>query len=382
MQREKSLQNIDIGTKVACFFAEPLFLPSNRQEEFRRECLQFYVNAVSYLQKQLPFENSFLKYVQYIHPAKRLDPESTSAISNIALSVARVMKNCLPTVFDVCNSETVEGVCDLVRSQWKLYQTDIIKEEWYTNVSEPKESSSRVQFSYWQYALQICMIEPTPSILETECKIDEFWQKVGSIKEKDGSSRYPQLFALIKCVLSLSHGNAVPERGFSVNKIMLESHGYTIDNDTIAALRLVKDSIKREGGVENFPITRKLIKYSSESNREYKNYLASKKAKEEEDKAVKLQKESKVAAIEVKKQKLKMITDDIDDCHLQIKAADDIVADANKALRVALDPAKKTLNRIEIKAAQTKIDLGIGQKRQLEELLDKLKSKGAKIDKA
>ena len=171
------------------------------------------------------------------------------------------------------------------------------------------------------------MIEPTPSILETECKIDEFWQKVGSIKEKDGSSRYPQLFALIKCVLSLSHGNAVPERGFSVNKIMLESHGYTIDNDTIAALRLVKDSIKREGGEENFPITRKLIKYSSESNREYKNYLASKKAKKEEDKAVKLQRESKVAAIKVKEQKLKMIIDDIDDCHQQIKAIDDIVAD-------------------------------------------------------
>ena len=50
----------------------------------------------------------------------------------------------------------------------------------------------------------------------------------------------------MKCVLSLSHRNAVPERGFSMNKIMLKSHGYTIDNDTIVALILVKDSIGKE----------------------------------------------------------------------------------------------------------------------------------------
>ena len=58
--------------------------------------------------------------------------------------------------------------------------------------------------------------------------------------------KYPWLFALMKCVLSLSHRNAVPERGFSMNKIMLKSHGYTIDNDTIVALILVKDSIGKE----------------------------------------------------------------------------------------------------------------------------------------
>ena len=75
--------------------------------------------------------------------------------------------------------------------------------------------------------------------------MDEFWQKVVTMADSDGSLKYPQLFALMKCVLSLSHGNTVPERGFSVNKIMLESHGYTIDNETIAALRLVKDSIRK-----------------------------------------------------------------------------------------------------------------------------------------
>ena len=44
-----------------------------------------------------------------------------------------------------------------------------------------------------------------------------------------------------------------------MNKIMLESHGNTIDNATIAALRLVKDFIRKEGGIDEFPITRKLL---------------------------------------------------------------------------------------------------------------------------
>ena len=55
------------------------------------------------------------------------------------------------------------------------------------------------------------------------------------------------------------------ERDFCMNKIMLESHGNTIDNDTIAALRLVKDFIRKEGSIDKFPITRKLLNYSYKS---------------------------------------------------------------------------------------------------------------------
>ena len=55
------------------------------------------------------------------------------------------------------------------------------------------------------------------------------------------------------------------ERDFCMNKIMLESQGNTIDNDTIAALRLVKDFIRKEGSIDKFPITRKLLNYSYKS---------------------------------------------------------------------------------------------------------------------
>ena len=50
-----------------------------------------------------------------------------------------------------------------------------------------------------------------------------------------------------------------------MNMIMLESHGYIISNDIIAALRLVKESVRKEAGVDKFPITGKLLNYTFKS---------------------------------------------------------------------------------------------------------------------
>ena len=58
-----------------------------------------------------------------------------------------------------------------------------------------------------------------------------------------------------------------------MNNIKLESHGYTIVNDTIAALRLIKNS-SRKGGIDKFPLTRKWLYYSFKS---YAKYQESKK---------------------------------------------------------------------------------------------------------
>ena len=80
---------------------------------------------------------------------------------------------------------------------------------------------------------------------------------------------YPQLVKLTQCVLSLSHWNSSPERGFSVNKRLLDVHGYAIYEDKIIALRVVKDAPLRVRGIPEFPITRELLDSVSASWSKY-----------------------------------------------------------------------------------------------------------------
>ena len=69
---------------------------------------------------------------------------------------------------------------------------------------------------------------------------------------------YAQLFLLVKFLLSISHGNSVLERGFLINKYLLQVHGSSTSEETIEAFRFVKDEVCRVGGVTKFPINREL----------------------------------------------------------------------------------------------------------------------------
>ena len=64
-----------------------------------------------------------------------------------------------------------------------------------------------------------------PIHLPKQQRIDIYWGKVVAIDDDSGQPKCLQLFALVKCVLSDSHGNSAPERGFSINKHLLNVHG-------------------------------------------------------------------------------------------------------------------------------------------------------------
>ena len=199
---QRPVNAIDIGTKAKVLFADVNFLPSEQQSDFRKDCMNFHVTPVTYLQRQLPFDNLMIKHAQYLHPIKRNDPESRSAISNLALKIADSLKNRLSTVFNFRESDTtVDGICDLIRTQWMAYQAEDIPE--HTNIApENPTSSGRVQQSYWDYALEICNMEPPTSRHSTYVRIDDYWSTVGNFVDDRGCMKYPQLYALVKCVLS------------------------------------------------------------------------------------------------------------------------------------------------------------------------------------
>ena len=52
-----------------------------------------------------------------------------------------------------------------------------------------------------------------------------------------GKPKYILLFALAKCIL-LSHGNAVPEKGFSLNQKLIEVHGTTLSGEIMEVQRI------------------------------------------------------------------------------------------------------------------------------------------------
>lgn len=86
--------------------------------------------------------------------------------------------------------------------------------------------------SYWPYAFEGCGLEEDE---EESCKykhINYYW---GSVRSPVFDMVSQNVHASVKSVPSLFHGNAVPERGFSINKKLLDSHGTATYEDIIVA---------------------------------------------------------------------------------------------------------------------------------------------------
>ena len=81
--------------------------------------------------------------------------------------------------------------------------------------------------------------------------------------------KYTHLICLVKCILSQSHGNSTPGRGFSINNYILEVHGNLTSEKALESLRFVKDDVCRVGEVANFPISRKLISSVKNAHSQY-----------------------------------------------------------------------------------------------------------------
>ena len=82
--------------------------------------------------------------------------------------------------------------------------------------------------------------------------IDEYRMKVLLATDEQGVLKYPTISSVAKSVLVLSHGNSDSERGFSINKAMLNIYGDRIQGDTLQALRLIKDFLVNSGGSIKF----------------------------------------------------------------------------------------------------------------------------------
>lgn len=369
----KSKRLIDIGTNAKMLLLE--IVDEEKENSFRSSCLQCYVQATEYLQQNLPFNNKIIEHAQYFHPEKRNHSMSTSGISNLALKITKVFGKSSQKVFDAGKSPN--EIVDLVRSQWKMYQVEEIHPSSYLTSGETEETNKKTQNSYWNYALDYCGLFTEERKFSKFVRADVYWDSIGKITNEEGVLKYPQLFALAKCVLSLSHGNVVPERGFSINKYLLSVHGNSLKEETIVSLRLVKDELCAVGGLKNFKVTRALLKSVKESYSRYQVYLEQEKVKSTQAKRVEAA--EKNDEDQEKENLLSKLNQDIQFTKDTIKQLETNIDSANQDISNALKAP--TLIKDKILKANTVIDMALERKRKLETTLEELFSRKKKLSK-
>ena len=212
---------IDIGTK-----AKPLL----QNEAISEEDKTTFQN--------LPFNENLIRHAQYLNPKLRTDVKSTNAISNLALKIGQCFATALPCVFCLKQHEKVADLCDKVRNQWRLYQCQSEQNLLVEDKPDIDVPENRIRGSYWEDVYKAFDLK-IPFNIPKQQRIDIYWRKVGAIEDELGKMKYTQLFRLVKCVLSISHSNSVPEWGFSINKHLLSLHGSLIKDETIVALKMV-----------------------------------------------------------------------------------------------------------------------------------------------
>lgn len=191
------------------------FLSNEENEEFFCDIREIYSTIAKQLIRTLPLKNDLLRHLKCLHPSMRLAESSHMSIMNVARRFPQMI---MPDDIDRINAE------------WLVYQHERIPDEWF------KTSDG--------YHL-----------------IDYYWKNVLAIKSIGGTDRFVSLGKLIKCALSLSHGNADVERGFSENTFLLTSDRSLLSDASINGLRATRDAVTffGNGKPHEVPITKGLL---------------------------------------------------------------------------------------------------------------------------
>ena len=189
--------------------------------------------------------------------------------------------------------------------------------------------------------------------------------------------KYLQLFAFVKCVLSISHGNSIPEWGFSIDKYLLSVHGTSTSNETIIALHLVKDHLILIGGYMKFSINRNLILSVKRTRQKYQQDLEAKRLlREKESERIKLADEMKEKNKPLE-EKLSNVEAEIKIKESGISVAEESIQEGNEKLQNQLKQSK--ISRNEIQKAKSMIDMGLSHKPCLSTELEELQKEKAKL---
>lgn len=223
---EKLLKNLVSTKKI-----------SDRAElEFRNDCRKSLQTLAEKLQEKSPLHYSLVRNMDCLNP-RRMAENSDACIAKLK-RILKVMTEAKR--FD-------ENKCDDVVKQYRGFLRDVATRN--SDFADFDSATGRVD----------TLLYSTMA----------------------GDKMYAQLWSVVAPLLLLSHGNASVERGFSINKqIEVEN----MKESTYSAQRLVCDHLRSVGGIDNFVVTKGLIKSASLARQRYIHHLDEQKKNKEKEK--------------------------------------------------------------------------------------------------
>ena len=123
-------------------------------------------------------------------------------------------------------------------------QVQILKQELDDALAFPlvivDEELSTVTDEWKMYLLD--EIDPEDDM--EKVNVDDYWSKAVERWNDVGNSKLSSLGKVVKACLALSHGNSDAERNFSANKLTVTPQRASLNEETINAIRLVKDALR------------------------------------------------------------------------------------------------------------------------------------------
>ena len=181
----------------------------------------------------------------------------------------------------------------------------------------------------------------------TEMRLDQFYSK-----HLDGKDQYKDLWSIIKLLLTISHGQAAVERGFSVNKDSLKDN---LQETSLVSRRIVFDALKGVN-LSNYVIPKALLESCKHASERYKKFLATKEKNEEAQTKERKRKALSAEILDVKKRKLqleKRATSMTDEANLKYLEAEkskkprDLIIEANASRAKADELREKSIPDLE-----------------------------------
>ena len=145
------------------------------QKDFLLGVREFYKVCTSYILLKLPITNIVIRCCKVLQPS--LWQEA------FTLKVIPILSKRLQASVDI----------DSLSDEWKLYQLNDISLEFFKTKG---------------------FNENGEEILLKE-RVDHYWRKIELMKNAVGDLKYPLVIKAVKAALSLAHGNAEVQRGFS-----------------------------------------------------------------------------------------------------------------------------------------------------------------------